>query len=168
MIKQKVQGQECGNQGDVSENFHTPPPQAKEPHPKVISSKDTVSRNNPNISFDHLNLKEDDEFISEDEEDAEDKVDKDLRCPTTKLTKEQKPKLIRPWRNALIVKLFDKWVGYMQLKKRLKTVWSLKGDFALIDIDCDYYIARFTNLDDRHHVMNQGPWLISDNYLTVR
>ncbi|KAJ8425839.1 hypothetical protein Cgig2_021306 [Carnegiea gigantea] len=56
----------------------------------------------------------------------------------------------------------------MQLKKWLKTLWSLKGDFALVDIECNYYIARFTNLDDHHHVMNQGPWMIGDNYLMVR
>jgi len=41
------------------------------------------------------------------------------------------------WKDALIAKLFDKGVGYMQLKKRSKTKWTLKGDFSLIDIGFD-------------------------------
>ena len=63
--------------------------------------------------------------------------------------------------------MFDKGVGYMQLKKRLKSKWNLKGDFSLIDIGCDYFVTRFTNMEDRTFVVTQGPWMIGDNYLTI-
>lgn len=33
---------------------------------------------------------------------------------------------------------------------------------------CDYYVARFSNPQDYEHVLTQGPWLIRDNYLTIR
>jgi len=33
---------------------------------------------------------------------------------------------------------------------------------------CDYYITRFTNIEDYHHVLTEGPWLIGDNYLIIR
>ncbi|XP_048493943.1 uncharacterized protein LOC125494428 [Beta vulgaris subsp. vulgaris] len=38
----------------------------------------------------------------------------------------------------------------------------------MTDIGCKFYIARFTNQDDYHHVLTQGPWMIEDNYLTIR
>jgi len=43
-----------------------------------------------------------------------------------------------PWKNALIVKLFEKGVGYLQLHKSLATKWNLREDFALIDVGYDY------------------------------
>jgi len=54
----------------------------------------------------------------------------------------------RTMRNALIIRMFDKGIGYLQLKRRLKAKWSLRGDFSLIDIGCDYYVTRFTNMED--------------------
>jgi len=44
--------------------------------------------------------------------------------------------------------MFDKGVGYMQLKKRLKSKWNVKGDFSIIDIGCDYFVTRFTNMEE--------------------
>ena len=76
--------------------------------------------------------------------------------------------LRQPWKNALIIRMFDKGIGYLQLKRRLKTKWALTGDFSLIDIGCDYYVTRFTNLEDYEHVMLNGPWMIDDNYLVIR
>jgi len=75
--------------------------------------------------------------------------------------------LREPQRNALIVKLFDKRVGYMQLKKRLKTKWSLRGDFSLVDIGFHYYVTRFTNREDHEHVLMDGTWMIGNNYLVI-
>jgi len=66
------------------------------------------------------------------------------------------------------VKLFERGIGYKQLHRSLLTKWAPKGDFALLDSGCGYYVARFSNLEDYNHVMTQGPWLIRDNYLTIR
>lgn len=38
----------------------------------------------------------------------------------------------------------------------------------MTDIGYKFYIARFTNQDDYHYVLTQGPWMIEDNYLTIR
>lgn len=75
--------------------------------------------------------------------------------------------LREPWKDTLIVKLFDKGVGYMQLKKRLKTKWALKGNFSPIDIGFDYYVTRFTNRKDYEHMLMDGPWMIGDTYLMI-
>lgn len=50
----------------------------------------------------------------------------DLTCPTILLTAEEKRQLHYPWTNALIIKMFDKGIGFMQLKKGLKKKWALK------------------------------------------
>lgn len=73
--------------------------------------------------------------------------------------------LREPWNDAIIVKLFHKGVGYIQLKKRLR---ALKGDFSLIDIGFDYYVIRFMNREDYEHVLIDGPWMIGDNYQVIR
>jgi len=56
----------------------------------------------------------------------------------------------------------------MQVKKRLRTKWALKGDFSLIDIGADYYASRFSNLEDYEHVLTNGPWMLRDNCLVIR
>ena len=50
----------------------------------------------------------------------------------------------------------------------MKTKWALKIDFSLIDIKHDYYVTRFSNVEDYEHVMTHGPWMIGDNYLVIR
>jgi len=75
---------------------------------------------------------------SEDDEPVE---DDDPLCPTILLTAAEKRTLREPWRNALIIRMFDKGIGYLQLKRRLKTRWALRRDFSLIDIGCDYYVT---------------------------
>ena len=64
--------------------------------------------------------------------------------------------------------MFDKGIDFLLLKRHLKIKWALKGDFSLIDIGHDYYVTRFTNLEDNEHVMMNGPWMIGDNYLAIR
>ena len=81
-------------------------------------------------------------------EEDEPNEDEDPACLTILLTAAEKRMLRDPWRKALIVRMLDKGIGYGQLKRRLKTKWALKGDFSLIDIGCDYYVTRFTNIED--------------------
>jgi len=132
---------------------------------RTISYRDTLQRNNPNLTFDtrdnpiwvdtpYENTSDDDVLLEED----------DPLCPTILLSAEEKKALREPWRNALIIRMFDKGIGYLQLKRRLKVKWALRGDFSLIDIGCDYYVTRFTNMEDYDHVMLNGPWMIGDNY----
>jgi len=85
-------------------------------------------------------------------------------CPTIRLNKEEKPRLRKPWRKTLFVKLFDKRVGFMQSWKGLKAKWAPKGDFNLIDIGFDYLIFKFACDDDYDYVMTRGRWLIGDSY----
>lgn len=115
-----------------------------------------------------LCLNEEDHEAISDDETPEETEKEDPQCPTIVLSKEEKVRLRKPWQNALIIKLFDKRLRYDDLIKVLRMKWSLKGDIALTDVGCAYYIVRFTNMEDYNFVMTQGPWMIGDSYLTIR
>jgi len=136
-------------------------------HP--ISYRDTLQRNNPNLTFETRDnpmwVADTQDIVLDDDEPVD---DEDPLCPTILLTVAEKKILREPWRNALIIRMFDKGIDYLQLKRRLKTKWALRGDFSLIDIGCDYYVTRFINMEDYDHVMMNGPWMIGDNYLVIR
>lgn len=113
----------------------------------------------------HLNVQEDKDDLSDV---LPDDIADDPRCPVILLSKEKKQRLRKPWKHALIIKMFDTTIGYMSLMKRLKKKWELNGGLVLTGIGHDYFIARFSNLGDYNHVLNQGPWMLDDNYLTIR
>ena len=130
---------------------------------------DTVQHNNPNLNFTAMtNPMWEDTNGDVESGDDEPVMDDDPLCPTICLSSEDKKLLRSPWRNALILTTLDKGIGYMQLKRQLRLKWALKGDFSLIDIGCDYYVTRFTNMEDYEHVLTQGPWMLGDNYLVIR
>lgn len=56
----------------------------------------------------------------------------------------------------------------MQLHQRLSQKWVLSRPSNLIDLGNDYFIARFSDQTDYNHVLMEGPWMIGNNYLTIR
>ena len=109
-----------------------------------------------------------DEDDTSDDDNAPEEYLNNEQCPAILLTKEEKSAMRKPWKQALIIKMFHGKIGYMGLMRKLRRKWSLKGDLTLTDIGFQFYIARFTNEDDYQHVLTQGPWMIDDNYLTIR
>lgn len=109
---------------------------------------------------------EDDELVSDD--DQEDSEEEDESCPLILLSKDEKRRLRMPWKYSLIIKLFDKRLSYAVLIRRLKLMWNLKGEIALTDVGCAFYVARFTSMADYDFIMTQGPWMIGESYLTIR
>lgn len=103
-----------------------------------------------------------------DEESDNDVENEDVSCPNIILTSEDKRRIRSPWKDAIIIKLFDKKMGYEVLMRRLKFKWQLKGSIALTDVGHAFYIVRFTSIEDYEFVMTQGPWMIGDSYLTIR
>lgn len=95
-------------------------------------------------------------------------MEDDSSCPVILLSKEEKQRLRKPWKMSLIIKMFDKNIGYMTLIRRLTKKWQLKGSLNLIDIGFSYYVVKFTNKEDYECVLTGGPWLIDDHYLTIR
>jgi hypothetical protein len=51
---------------------------------------------------------------------------------------------------------------------RLKKVWHFAKGFELMDVGHGFFMVKFDQEMDRMKVMNGGPWMIFDHYLTVR
>ncbi|XP_021722394.1 uncharacterized protein LOC110689870 [Chenopodium quinoa] len=115
-----------------------------------------------------VNIEDDEEDDISDDEAIPEEILNDDRCLIIKLTKEEKKRLRQPWKTSLIIKMFSAKLGYIGLMCRLKKKWNDRGELSLTDIGCNYYIARFTNQVDYSYVLTQGPWLLDDNYLTIR
>lgn len=46
-------------------------------------------------------------------------------------------------------------------------MWERIGVLSIIDLGQDYYLVTFTSEEDQTFVLQAGPWLIYDNYLTL-
>lgn len=69
---------------------------------------------------------------------------------------------------TLVVKLLGRKIGYTALWNKACSLWKLMRRFHLMDIDNDYYLARFESVSDYNNVLSNGPWVIFGRYLTVQ
>ncbi|PNX89955.1 hypothetical protein L195_g046078, partial [Trifolium pratense] len=72
-----------------------------------------------------------------------------------------------PWKDALVVKLLGKSLGYNTMKAKLEQVWKLNGGFQLMNVGNSYYMVKFDEVEDKNKVINGGPWIIYDHILAV-
>lgn len=106
------------------------------------------------------------EEVESDNEDTTKEFDPE--CPRIVITKEEKARIRRPWRRTLIIKLLGKTIGYNLLLRRLEAMWKLESPMELIDLDQDYFLARFEAQRDYDYARFEGPWMIFDHYLIVQ
>ncbi|XP_057451811.1 uncharacterized protein LOC130743586 [Lotus japonicus] len=71
------------------------------------------------------------------------------------------------WKEALVVSLLGKTLGYRTMKQKLGTLWRLVGDFDMIDVGNGFYMVKFDIKEDKDKVINGGPWMVFDHYLAV-
>ncbi|MCI06670.1 hypothetical protein A2U01_0027730, partial [Trifolium medium] len=71
-----------------------------------------------------------------------------------------------PWKDALVVKLLGKNLGYNGMKNKLENIWKLMGGIELMDVRSAFYMVKFEGEEDKNKVINGGPWMIYDHYLT--
>ncbi|XP_061348808.1 uncharacterized protein LOC133294178 [Gastrolobium bilobum] len=72
------------------------------------------------------------------------------------------------WEKTLIVKLLGRTTGVAFMKKKLETLWAIKGKINITDIGNDYYVVQFSEGDDLNFALNGGPWVVLGNYLALR
>ena len=75
--------------------------------------------------------------------------------------------MCEPWKEALVVCLLGKKLGFKTMKMKLANIWNHSGDFDLMDVDNGFYMVRFDLAVDREKVVGGGPWMIFDHYLAV-
>lgn len=70
-----------------------------------------------------------------------------------------------PWKDALIIKLLGKFVGYVTMKDRFHKPWKLQAGYKMIDVDNGYYMVKFDLEADREKVIEGWSWKLFDHYL---
>lgn len=73
-----------------------------------------------------------------------------------------------PWKEAVIVKLLGKSLGYFTMRDRLKVTWKLSGGFDIMDVGNGFFMVKFDLPVDKEKVINDGPWMIFYHCLAVR
>lgn len=66
-----------------------------------------------------------------------------------------------------MVCLLGKKLGFRTMNLKLSTMWKLKGDFDLLDVDNGFFLVKFGLEEDKKKVMDGGSWMIFDHYLAV-
>ena len=84
------------------------------------------------------------------------------------LSRETKQRIRAPWTNALIVKVFGKTVGFNYLQSKLHTLWKPTGRTDCVDLECDFFVIRFSCREDHDTVLKKGPWFIREHFLSIR
>lgn len=105
--------------------------------------------------------------MSNDEDGAEEKVDEN-DCPVIKVTKDEKVRLRKPWRQPLIIKVLGRRIGYSYLAKRLFTLWNPKSRMELVTLETDYFLVKFGSVIDYEFAKYGGTWMVMDHYLIVK
>jgi hypothetical protein len=98
----------------------------------------------------NFSIPEQEDFASDDDEEDEEEED----CPVIRLFMEEKKRIREPWRQTLIIKVLGRRVSYTFLLKRLQTIWKIQGDLNLVDLGNDFFLARFSNKEDRESAMS--------------
>ncbi|KAL6499563.1 hypothetical protein OROGR_027473 [Orobanche gracilis] len=75
--------------------------------------------------------------------------------------------LSMPWKEALVIKLLGKNLGYNLMRSKLKALWKPKGGFEILDVDHGVFMVKFDLPDDKENVLKGGPWMIFDRCLAT-
>ncbi|XP_057432079.1 uncharacterized protein LOC130724823 [Lotus japonicus] len=89
------------------------------------------------------------------------------RLPRIVVDKSVIEDMCAPWKEALVVCLLGKRLGFRVMKSKLAYTWRLSGDFELLDVGNGFFMVKFDMEEDRNKVIGGGPWMIFDHYLAV-
>ena len=107
--------------------------------------------------------------LMEDDAKSDDEV-ADLRegLTTVKLSKETKLRIRGPWTQTLIIKLYERTVGFNFLQSKLQLLWKPNGRLDCVDLGHDFYSIHFTLKEDMDSVLKKGPWFIKGHFLSIK
>ncbi|XP_027172038.1 uncharacterized protein LOC113771667 [Coffea eugenioides] len=89
------------------------------------------------------------------------------KFPRVTIEKGKNPDFWKPWRKSLIIKVLGRTVNFRALEMKLRELWKLDQYFELIDLKNSCFITRFLNKEDYKKVLEEGPWMFQDNYVTI-
>ncbi|QHO24649.1 uncharacterized protein DS421_12g374060 [Arachis hypogaea] len=54
----------------------------------------------------------------------------------------------KEWWESLIVKLLERKISLIAMKRRLEILWGKRGSIEVIDLGCEFFLVRFFNSED--------------------
>ncbi|KAL4324940.1 hypothetical protein GQ457_11G023650 [Hibiscus cannabinus] len=75
-------------------------------------------------------------------------IDKSEPIPSIRFSNRVHERIDRNMRNAIIVRLLGRSIGYATLLNKMRAMWNPEGDIQLIDIENNYFIVRFSHAGD--------------------
>ncbi|KAJ1384001.1 hypothetical protein SESBI_42905 [Sesbania bispinosa] len=88
--------------------------------------------------------------------------------PEVQISYEEYENWCKPWKNTLIVKLLGRKLSLRFLSARLQSLWAIRGQVKVADLNDEFFTVRFSDPEDYNHTLFEGPWLITDHYLLVQ
>ena len=85
-----------------------------------------------------------------------------------KLSKETKARIRAPWTKALIVKVFNRTIGYNYLTFKINALWKPAARMDCVDLTKDYFLIKFSDNADYDKVLWGGPWFIGEHFLVIK
>lgn len=95
-------------------------------------------------------------------------IEDSKRGPLISISEEEQKRMGSKWKNSLIIRLMGGTMGFMQLNRRIQTLWGHSGQVNLSFLGNGYMLATFRSKEDYFHALEGGPWLIQNHYLTVQ
>ncbi|XP_050277862.1 uncharacterized protein LOC126719336 [Quercus robur] len=83
------------------------------------------------------------------------------------LSKETKAHIRAPWSKALIVKVYGRSIGFNYLTFKINALWKPKAKMDCVNLGRDFFLIRFSCIDDYDHVLREGPWFIGEHFLAI-
>ncbi|KAM3200776.1 hypothetical protein P3L10_033139 [Capsicum annuum] len=84
------------------------------------------------------------------------------------ISKEEKDWIYLRWQYSVIVKLVGKRIGYQYFCTRLIDLWKPTENLILIDLGEDFYIAKFSKIENKNKTLHEGPWFVVGKFLSVK
>ena len=83
-------------------------------------------------------------------------------------SKETKARIKAPWSKALIVKVFDRTVGFNYLTFKINALWKPTTRIDCVNLGKDYFLIKFYSFDNYDKVLNGGPRFVGEHFLAIK
>ncbi|CAN1128426.1 hypothetical protein LINPERHAP2_LOCUS4620 [Linum perenne] len=97
-----------------------------------------------------------------------DETDDDPRCPTIRIPNQEKQRVRRKFRHAIIVSTLDHCFPFVFMSRKLPHLWAKKGGVQVSDVGFGFCVVNFETIADYECAMFGGPWMVNDHYVVIQ
>ena len=87
--------------------------------------------------------------------------------PTIEFSDHIQDLMAQSLKQSVIVRLLGRTIGYKVLSNKIEDLWKPSHGYRIIDLDNNYYMVKFDDMENYSNALLKGPWSIMGHYLTV-